>query len=504
MTRRRTPKRTRESRRPRRRTRGQSEVLGVVLLLAITITGTGLVVAFGSSALDDSKQASELDSAEHAMTQFDSHAAMVALGDSAVQSVSFGQSGGDYSVQPDSGTIKITHINYDGENDEVVLPETSLGSVVYENDGTTIAYQGGGVWRKGETGASRMVSPPEFHYQSATLTLPIIRVKGSGGAAGSPTGRIREIARAERVYPSGEQYPNGNFYENPLENGKMVVTIQSEYYEAWADYFRSRTSGTVTVDHSTDPGTVTVDLVSTGITGTFDMPNDGSGVDIRGIVGGHSLSDYVITLQPDDTDSADFSNLQWSMYAENGDRQFEIHLRSQSGSDCSDTTMSATVYYSENGGDTYHGWYDDDAYTTECFDANADGDDEVRLVADFVDDDDADPGLVYQSLSQNQLTHFSLSGATLESSATFDEHKDNVGWEPQLYSENADENTETVDRLMKHYLALMGPGFDLKVDDKNSDSVNEGASTGTIDYPGSGRFVTYLHITENEVKVEFN
>ena len=37
-------------------TRGQSEVLGVVLLLGITIMGTGLIVAFGSSALDDSKQ----------------------------------------------------------------------------------------------------------------------------------------------------------------------------------------------------------------------------------------------------------------------------------------------------------------------------------------------------------------------------------------------------------------------------------------------------------------
>lgn len=483
-------------------TRGQSEVLGVALLLAITITGTGLVVAFGSSALDDSRQASELDSAEHAMTQFDSRASMVALGESTVQSVSFGQKGGDYSVRPEAGTIEITHVNHDGNgNNETVLPETNLGAVVYENDDTTIAYQGGGVWRKGESGASRMVSPPEFHYQEATLTLPIIRVKGSDSAASSPSGRITEVSTAEPIYPLSDP-DDGTSHNNPLENGKMVVSIQSEHYEAWADYFRSRTSSAVTVDHETDPGTVTVNLISTGTTGSFDMPNDGSGVDVRGIAGGHSLESYDVTLRPDDTDSADFSNLQWSMYAEQNDRQFEIHLRSQGGgNDCDDIDVSATVYYSEDGGNTYHGWHDDDAYTTECFDADGDDDDEVRLNAAFVDD--SEPQMEYQKLSQKHLTHFSLSGATLKSPASFDEHEDNIAWEGENRTYSAG-STEDVRNVTKHYLALMGPDFELKVDDKNSDTVNEAASTGTLEYGGSGRFITYLHITENEVKVEFS
>ena len=485
------------------RSRAQSNVIGVVLLLGLTVLGTGLIVAYGSSALDDSRQASEIGGAEQAMAQLDSRSAMVALGDSAVQSVPFGGTGGSYSVEPGAGSIEITHVDFSGTDDHVILPETSLGSVVYENGDATVAYQGGGVWREGEHGGTTMVSPPEFHYQGATLTLPIVRVSGSGSVAGSPTARITEVTRAEPVFPSSETYPapdDTRSYENPLENGKMVVEIQSRYYEAWADYFRSRTAGTVTVDASTNPGTVTVDLISTGTTGTFGMPNDGSGVDIRGIAGGHSLNEYAITLQPDDTDSSDFSNLQWSMYAEEADRQFELHLRRQSGSGCDDMVVSATVYYSENDGSTYQGWYDDEAYTSECFDADGDGvQDEVRLVANFVDGDSADPGLTYQSLSSNQLAHFSLSGASQAPSPRFDEHEASVEWESKSY---ADGSVEHIDPLMKHYLALMGPGFELRVDDKNSDTVNEGVSSGTIYYPGSGEFVTYLHITENEVKVE--
>ncbi len=85
-----------------------------------------------------------------------------------------------------------------------------------------------------------MVSPPEFHYRDATLTLPLVTVSGSG--------TIRDRAsithnRTTSHFPNTTR--NANF-TNPLEDGKVNVTLQSEYYRAWGGYFEERTDGDVT------------------------------------------------------------------------------------------------------------------------------------------------------------------------------------------------------------------------------------------------------------------
>jgi len=67
--------------------RGQSNVLGYLLLIAIIVAGTSLVVVFGADALQQTNSQSELKRAEQTMTLFDSRAAMVALGTSDVQSL---------------------------------------------------------------------------------------------------------------------------------------------------------------------------------------------------------------------------------------------------------------------------------------------------------------------------------------------------------------------------------------------------------------------------------
>ncbi|MFB6212124.1 MAG: archaellin/type IV pilin N-terminal domain-containing protein, partial [Halobacteriales archaeon] len=185
--------------------RAQSGTIGVVLLLAITVISTGAIVTFGSEALIDTRQASQLQRTEHAMTLFDSRAAMVALGDSDVQTVSLGQeSGGAYHIREDTGWIRVQHLNYtesasDPKNETIY--NRSLGSIEYVNEDTVIAYQGGGVWRKTDNG-SRMVSVPEFHYRAATLTLPVVRVTGSGSTAGRTQAVVTSTRQAHHVFPN--------------------------------------------------------------------------------------------------------------------------------------------------------------------------------------------------------------------------------------------------------------------------------------------------------------
>lgn len=487
--------------------RGQSGIIGTVLILALTLIGATAVMAFGATVLNDARIDSQEGGIEHAMTQLDSRSAMVALGDSETQRVPLGATGsGGYRIDADSGWINITHHEFNettGES-EVIYNE-SLGALVYEKADKTIAYQGGGVW-VASSNTSRMISPPEFHYQSATLTLPVIRVEGSSSVAGAgAVAEVNQVSRARAVYPNlSRSYPSSDGpFANPIRQGNVTVTVRSEFYEAWAEYFRTRTAGEVTVDHANE--TATVNLIALGVTGDFEMPADGNSIQLRGLGGGHPIDKFEITLFSDNQDSADFSNLKWSFHAEKGGQQFEIHLRDNGGGNCGGD-VRATVYYTNNSGGDYQSWTNGSAFQYECegggTDFNNDGDeDDKRLVVNLTS---ATP-LEYEPVQGGDgvIMSFSVGGSDeFVEPTTFDEHEDPVDWEPKTFSSASSDNT-SIDNVTNHYLALMGPDVELTVEDTNGNTVNEEASTGFFEQSGSGgKFITFLHITENRVEIE--
>lgn len=477
--------------------RGQTSPLGVGLVFAIVVIGTVSIVVLGGAALSSTEHSAEVSQAEHTMSQFDSMAAQVALGDSPVQSLRVGQAdGGTYRTDPDAGRIEIVHANYSGNGNDEVIYEGTMGAVVYENGDDEIAYQGGGVWKQSGSGESRMISPPELHYRDATLTFPVIRVNpgGSGdGASGGQTLSIRRQSAVNEVYPNrATTYPDGTTsYANPQSNGTISVRVESEYYEAWAEYFRERTSGEVRSFDSNE--TVLVELVSLGTgEGDFAMPPEGSPIEVRGLKPqGHALDSFEIELVPDEDDSADFNNLQWSLQAEQGDQEFEVFMTKGQDGGCDSMTVDVSMYYSDDDGDSYHGWKGEDAFTTEC---NAENNPVV--VVDFAN---LTSDMNYTDLKQGDMNHYSPQQSTREDQATIDEH-DSVSWEGTTYSED---DTEETGRLFKHYMAQLGPDFDLVVRDKQNDGVSESSSSGSMTYEGTGQFVTFLHVSENEIDVEF-
>lgn len=479
------------------RTRGQSEPLGVGLIIAITILGALTAAVFGSAALADTERSAEFEQAQQALTQFDSTASQVALGNTSVQSVAFGASGGTYRVDPGAGHVTITHYDYDGTGSNHVIEEADFGAVIYEQGERSVAYQGGGVWTRNAGGEGRVVSPPEFHYRGATLTFPIVQVQGSDAVSGSSTATVHRTTQTELVFPSSLQYPDGSRYENPQGEGHIEVEIQSQYYEAWATYFEQRTDGEVTVDEGTN--TVTVELVSLGIgPGTFDMPGEGGAIELRGLDSGHAVDQFKLTLRPSDLDSADFNNLQWSLYSEssNGQKQLEIHLRKNGTGTCENLHADAFIYYTEDGGDNYHAWKAAKAFQGQC-DAN----DDVSLVADFTGSGES------MTYGPNDFHLLEKTPTKIEGS---DELRDSVTINPHGHGDEDNEYTsgETKDMafLVRHYIANFGSSIDLVVYDKNGNggSVGEGDSEGEVQYGGSGQYVTYLHVTENEIEVEFN
>lgn len=467
-----------------------------MLLLGLVVTGTTVVVAVGSVAISDTQSRSDIERVSNAMTLFDSHSSTVALGESSVRTARFGQSSGSFRVDDTAGEITIVHRNYDGPGTDHTLYQSSLGSVVYETrDGESVAYQGGGVWRTNDRGNSVMVSPPEFHFRDSTLTLPIIRVTGSDGASGSVKATIQESVRGEHVYPSAATYPDGQSFANPIQEGEVAIQVQSEYAEGWAKYFETRTDGTVTLSGDT----AEVVLESAGAVGAFSMPAEGNGVDVRAMKDSdHPNADFTVTLVND----GHFNNMHWSLYADEGSEKIEFHVyadkKCKAGS--YDGRVDLSIFYSDESG-SYEGWQADfNPSSTAAVDVDCSA---GEMTIDFTS---TSSQLAYKSIditgSDNKWKFGNEIGAWSHRSetTTFSHPSDTAG-------QHTTGETVSLDVITNHYLASMGPEFDMKVSDGpgGSSRVDEDASYGNLDYDTSGsRYITFLHVTENEVRIELD
>jgi hypothetical protein len=235
--------------------RGQSETLGVALLLGIAVIGAVIVAATGLSALDSDQDRVGTEQAERSLSQFDAEASAVALGRSESARVDFGlpDGQGSMSTRPDEGWMRVEYTDLTGFRDpnNATVANVSLGSVVFAQDDRTVGYQGGGVFRSNGNG-SALVSRPEFHYRNGTVTVPIIAIDGESSLASraqvTPNRTIRK-------FPA----PSQNL-TNKIDNSTVIVTVKSRYYRAWAEFFRGYTSGIVT-SNDTDQ-TASVQFVS--------------------------------------------------------------------------------------------------------------------------------------------------------------------------------------------------------------------------------------------------
>ena len=200
--------------------RGQSSPLAVILVLSIVVAGSLAVAGLGVEALGDTQRTMDVERAEKGLTQLDSNVALVALGSADGQEMTLSR--GDaaaYRLDDDAGWMNVTVTNTSDDTTETVMNAT-LGEIAYENEGRTVAYQGGGVWKRDGGGNSLTVSPPEFHYRSATLTLPLVTVSGDRSLNGGIV--------AHEGGQSIQHFPNRSAegeWLNPLDTGRVRVTV---------------------------------------------------------------------------------------------------------------------------------------------------------------------------------------------------------------------------------------------------------------------------------------
>lgn len=225
--------------------RGLTPVLGLVLLVGITAVASMALFLVGLSLADATQSSAELEQAEQSMAQLAVSGDRIAAGESSHADFEImGTGSGTVWASSDAGRLNITVTNR--TNDKQLLSmERSLGAIVYEaSDGTEIAYQGGGVWRKDQSGVSSLVRSPEFHYRATpdpTITFPIVTVDSEFSASGDTSGTM--VATN-----STSLYPDRPGHLNPLQDGSVLIQIESQYCEGWEEYFLSRTDGSAAED----------------------------------------------------------------------------------------------------------------------------------------------------------------------------------------------------------------------------------------------------------------
>lgn len=212
--------------------RGSSTVIGYISLVVIVITASSLIIIAGASMIDTLAHQNQIAHAQQTLSQFSSEASLVALGGLDYREVDYGDTHNGYiELRENASTIEVSMKNESSTTH--LIDEWKLGAVVYQNGDTEVAYEGGGIWQKqGEL--SQMVSPPEYHYQEQTLTFPAIRISGDSRSNGPTKLAIEEIDSSKVAE-----------HNNPITDGEIHVTVESNYCEGWREFFLTRTGGSV-------------------------------------------------------------------------------------------------------------------------------------------------------------------------------------------------------------------------------------------------------------------
>lgn len=227
------------STKPRRRGRGQSNLIGFVLLIGMILVAASVTLYFGTAMMGDLRGEIQGQDAEQTMREIDSRLSEVAFSDNLEHTLAFDPSEGQ-SVRIANNAEMMIELDGGPNCTPFVIP---MGSLHYESDGhSTVTYQGGGIWKE-TLGGNEMISPPDMQYKDGTLTFPSVNINGS---AGGQVERLRATKNLEYSRERSREY--SQLMANCSNASQMTVTVESRYADVWGEYLESEVSTNSTYD----------------------------------------------------------------------------------------------------------------------------------------------------------------------------------------------------------------------------------------------------------------
>ncbi|WP_407355031.1 hypothetical protein [Methanolobus sp. WCC5] len=474
-----------------------SAVVGMIMILALTIASISVIFLYGVPTIYKMQDMANAQKVEQAFTVFDSRTSKVALGESPSQTTFFSMMDGDVRVKGDNMSYEDSRIviisvdigapwysifrnkknQWGSWNPHIGEPgmnefNASMGSIVYTNKDRMIGYEGGGVWSRYPNGRSVMISPPEFHYNGETLTLPVMKIEGNQVYSGrSDVGiTVSSDNMPTVLYPDPSSDARRT---NPLRSDKVIIYIKSEFYNAWADYANSLAYASATTDDANNTAVVELEVIpamgrdtlktafKVGSVNRYNpepMYNFSFDLEARASQG-LNPSNYQITA------TSGTKTLTYTLAKKGGANQLEIGLVYE------DTATGGGV---------------------ETWEGN-----EVFPISGSKEEQSATVDMLSRTLtmkySDKKGTEFSWGNDTA------------ISIVPDIDYHNGD--VESLYNLTQHYMKLITKDgsvvFNLQQPGK-SDPVDYDESTLTLYYDGMPGSITYLHVSRNDLTVDLN
>lgn len=259
--------------------RGQSHLVGVVLMLGVTVLTISGMLLVASPMLDEIQASVGTEAATGVASQFQRSATMVAGGGADARRLD--TAGTPVRVDPTRGWLRI-------DAGGTTLVNETLGTVQFSRDAPRLVAQGGAILYVTEEGTV-LKAGPFIDYREGTLDVTLLAFRGN---ASSTQGVRISAGHTTQVFPDSSAG-----LTNPVETTSFTITVQSSYYRAWGDYLAEQTGATPTYDSTNQTASVTVvpdypsGPVETGVlagtpTGTLEL------------TGGVSVDSYNSSLGP--------------------------------------------------------------------------------------------------------------------------------------------------------------------------------------------------------------
>ena len=437
-----------------------SETVGYSLLLAIIVFSVAFTVAISYPELSDTKESSYNEIASQALSVFASKNSMAAFGVSPSQLTRIELGGGTLTARKDADNwMRINVTNSTGYS--VIILNQSLGSVDYTFGDTIISYEGGGLFRKYPSGDAIMVSPPQFHYNGETLTLPLIIVNNSLSTGGKGVANIysKPGNLPVTIYPNLTSDKN---LVNPLSGKQIKIRLKSDYYKAWAKYIEERTEANTLTNELTHEVVVSLNSKPSEQLSNLVMPLEIMGMDNTNST---PVKQFVFDLK-----NINSSNLNMIMRAPDPTSEdFILEIKKDGGMGQSGVRISVTYKNEE--------WKSD----TEA----------------LIIDNNATIDLLNVSSMANYISS-TPSTTWLNETPPFN----------KTYNNSGGNGPVNLSVILQHYMKLLSEtgSFSLYKGEKNPvkwAGFTETGSSYILDYNVKPPRITYLHIVEHDVDIGF-
>lgn len=245
--------------------RGQSELLGFLMIFVVVILTIALVIATGFVGFNSAQDYQRTTNAEVAFTVLASNIDDVTRMGAPSRATEIGIADASLSIEAEHSSIDI---ELDGnaldlENDGMTR------SIVYDSGtDTTITYRSGALIRE-DSGSSVLFREPDFVISDAEVVLPLVRLSpdGTSEVGGTAEVGVRTVANGTDVL--AERIP---------VDDTVTIVVETPHVDAWTRYFEGFEDDgpisnvapdfeddTVEVEIETDRLSVTVDHVTTTV-----------------------------------------------------------------------------------------------------------------------------------------------------------------------------------------------------------------------------------------------